>query len=153
LTIENNGVYSSYKYTLNNFSYTGISVLRVRSDQTKSPRVLADTNTLILASQSEERRNVILEAMAAGRAAISSDIEGTRELIRVTHNGLLSSPGKADALAQRIEQVYSDPELCTRLGGSASQTVLGQRLTWGSTAQHYFQLYEALAEASPAYSG
>ena len=108
------------------------------------PEALAGTDVLILASQSEGRPNVVLEAMAAGRAVIASNIEGTRELITDAHNGLLFSPGDVDALAERIEQVYKDPGLCDRLGKAARQTILDQQLTWPSTARRYYRLYEEL---------
>lgn len=114
------------------------------------PNELATADILILASRSEGRPNVVLEAMAAGRTIIASDIEGTRELIEDGHNGLLFPPGDSKALAQHIQRVAADPDLSGRLGKAAHQTILDRQLTWAATAQRYYRLYGGLVGNKPA---
>lgn len=108
------------------------------------PGVLETADVLILASRSEGRPNVVLEAMAAGRTVIASNIEGTRELIENEHTGLLFPTGDSGALAGQIQRVAADPDLSRHLAAAARQAILERDLTWSGTAQRYFQLYTEL---------
>lgn len=68
-------------------------------------------------------RQVALEAMAAGRPVIASDLPHLREIITDGVNGLLFPPGEETALAQRTRQVFLDDALRLRLGEAARQHV------------------------------
>jgi glycosyltransferase involved in cell wall biosynthesis len=59
---------------------------------------------------------VLIEAAAAGRAIIATDIPGCRDIARNTENGVLVPPGDPAALAAAIAQLAGDPELRRRLG-------------------------------------
>ena len=64
-----------------------------------------------------------LEAMAAGRAIVSSDAGGMPELIEDGVNGLLAKSGDPAAFARQIERLIEDPGLRARLGAEARRTV------------------------------
>jgi colanic acid/amylovoran biosynthesis glycosyltransferase len=59
---------------------------------------------------------VLLEALAVGLPAISSELVGIPEIVDHGVSGLLVPPGDATALAEAIEQVMADAELRERLG-------------------------------------
>jgi glycosyltransferase involved in cell wall biosynthesis len=53
---------------------------------------------------------VILEAMAMRTPVVATDIEGTRDLIRHEHTGLLAPPADPDALAGAILRATRESE-------------------------------------------
>jgi len=59
---------------------------------------------------------VVVEAMAAGRPVIASDVGGLKNLVSQGENGLLVPPGNAEALAAGIRMLYRDPERRRAMG-------------------------------------
>ncbi|MFL6053639.1 MAG: glycosyltransferase [Actinoallomurus sp.] len=90
----------------------GIDVrfLGVRTD---IGRLLARADIVTLASFQEGMSNAVMEAMAAGRPVVATDVGGTGELLR--GRGILVPPADPDALADGIEQVIREPALATEL--------------------------------------
>lgn len=67
--------------------------------------------------------NVMIEALAYARPAISTPISGIPELIESGVNGLLVPPGDAEALAEAILRVNRDPAFAAALGRRGRETV------------------------------
>ena len=65
---------------------------------------------------------VIAEAMACGRAVIASEAGGAAEIISAGTDALGHPPGDAEALANRIQQLATNPELRAQLGRAARNT-------------------------------
>ncbi len=65
---------------------------------------------------------VIAEAMACGRALIASPVGGATEILDLGRNALGHPPGNAVALAERIVDLASSPELRARLGRAGRAT-------------------------------
>ena len=59
---------------------------------------------------------VILEAMAAGRAVVSTRLAGVPEMVDDGRTGLLVPPGQPEALADALIRLGSDPELRGNFG-------------------------------------
>jgi glycogen(starch) synthase len=90
----------------------------------KEIRSLARTaDILMLPSLWENCPYSCLEAMAAGRAIVSSDQGGMPELIRDGYNGLLARCGEPESFAAQLEKVIESEELRRRLGGTARKSV------------------------------
>ncbi len=70
---------------------------------------------VVLASRYEGLPLSLLEAMAAGRAVVATDIPGTRELVVHEQTGLLVPADDAAALAAAVARVRDDAELRDRL--------------------------------------
>ena len=85
------------------------------------PELLAACDVFALPSLYEGSSLAVLEAMAAGRAVVSSRIGGTDELIGDGHSGLLVPPGDPAALAQALRRVIADDALRARLGARARE--------------------------------
>lgn len=66
---------------------------------------------------------ILLEAAAAGRAIIASDIAGCREVIQHEVNGVLIPPRCPPALAGAIERLLEDASLRRKFGERARHTV------------------------------
>ena len=64
-----------------------------------------------------------LEAMAAGRAIVSTDQGGMPEMVEHGVNGLLATSGNAASYVDRLDELLNDQALRTRLGNAARRTV------------------------------
>lgn len=67
--------------------------------------------------------NVLAEAMAAGLPVVSTRISGIPEMVDAERNGLLVHPDRAEAIAEALERLASDPAFAARLGKAARETV------------------------------
>jgi len=74
------------------------------------PEVLAQSHIVCLPSYREGLPKVLLEAAANGRAVITADTPGCREIVRDGINGLLVPAHDATALADAMESLLADPE-------------------------------------------
>lgn len=63
----------------------------------------------------------ILEAMAVGRAIVTTDTPGCRETVADGDNGYLVAPRDAAALAAALLRFVDDPALCSAMGASSRQ--------------------------------
>jgi glycosyltransferase involved in cell wall biosynthesis len=63
----------------------------------------------------------MMEAMAAGKVCIASDVGGLSELISDEYNGLLFPPKDPARIAGTIRKVLSNPLLCERLSANARE--------------------------------
>ena len=71
---------------------------------------------LVLPSLNEGMGRVLVEAMAAGKPIVASNVGGIPDLIEHGVNGLLVPPGDENALAAAIRQFISDPEKAKIMG-------------------------------------
>ncbi|MEW6442074.1 MAG: glycosyltransferase family 4 protein [bacterium] len=65
----------------------------------------------------------LLEAMSYGTPVIASSVGGIPEIVADRVNGLLVPPRDPDRLARALEVLLRDPELRSRLGENARETV------------------------------
>jgi glycosyltransferase involved in cell wall biosynthesis len=77
----------------------------------------------MLLSYREGLPRTLLEAAAAGRPIITTDVPGCRELVRHRQEGLLVPPRDVDAAARALAELAGDPALRQRLGMAASARV------------------------------
>lgn len=79
------------------------------------PELLAACDVFALPSLYEGSPVSVLEAMAAGRAVVSSDIGGTNEVVENGRTGVLVAPRDPAALAGALRRVLDEPALRDRL--------------------------------------
>lgn len=108
-------------------------------DEVKTELSMADI--FVLSSHSEGRPNVILEAMAAGCAIISSDLPGVRELLEEDVSGLFYRPGDTEALAGLLVRLTASRKLRSQLGEHARSRIVEMGLTWLACGARYVDLY------------
>lgn len=97
------------------------------------PRYYASCDVLCAPSTGQESQGIVLlEAMAAARAVVASDIAGYRGVITNGADGLLVPPNDAPALADALHRALVDGALRKRLGAAARQTAL--RYDWPTVA-------------------
>ncbi len=84
------------------------------------PDILFASDIVVLASHDdfEGCPRVVLEAMAAGRPLVGTDVKGTRELV-TEDTGLLVPPNDPGSLAMAIARLLSEPETMKNMGSAA----------------------------------
>lgn len=82
---------------------------------------------------------VALEAMAAGKPVVASDIGGLRDTVIHNQTGLLVPPGDAAALTQALRSLAHHPELSRRMGRKGRDRALEFRAS--SVAARTERLY------------
>ena len=84
-----------------------------------------------------------LEAMACGRPVIGSAVGGLTFTIQEGETGFLVPPRCPEALAERLQHLLSQPDLCRRMGQSARKRV-EKEFSWPIVAMRTGALYEQL---------
>jgi len=107
------------------------------------PALLARSDVAVLASRWEGLPNVVLEAMAARRPVVVTDVGGCRELVDDGRTGLVVPPADPGRLAHAIEIIHQDPALGLELGSAAREEV-ESRFTVERMVSAYQDLYRDL---------
>jgi glycosyltransferase involved in cell wall biosynthesis len=80
------------------------------------PAVMTAADFFVHASLKEPFGTVLVEAMAAARPVIASDLPGPREIVLAEQTGLFHQAGDVQELASAIERLALDYDLRIRLG-------------------------------------
>ncbi len=78
--------------------------------------IFVDANIVCLPSYREGVPKVLIEAAAAGRAIVATDVPGCREIVRHGQNGLLVPVKNASALADALSFLLDNAHLRARMG-------------------------------------
>lgn len=85
------------------------------------PALYRKCHIVCLPSYREGMPKSLLEACAAGRPIVATDVPGCREVVRHGENGLLVAPRNVEALADGLAQLLSDSSLRKRMGAVGRQ--------------------------------
>ncbi len=118
-----------------------------RQSRSEVAEAMRRCSVFVLPSRNEGLGCVYLEAMSCGKPAIACRGQGIEEVIEHGKNGWLI-PVDVDGLerlVQGLSALLGSPEMCTRIGMAARQTIL-EKLTLSHQAQHLARIYrEAIA--------
>ena len=109
----------------------------------------------ILTSISEGQPLAVIEAMAAGRAVVATDVGSCRELLegasgdKLGHCGICTPPMHPQALSDSMRRLCNDPELSGKMGETGRKRVQ-QSYTHDRMIKQYRAVYEELAGQWPA---
>jgi glycosyltransferase involved in cell wall biosynthesis len=117
--------------------------VRFLGTRTDIEPLLARAQVVALPSLHEGMSNAVMEAMAAGRPVVATDVGGTGELLR--DRGVLVPPSDGAALAEGIGRVLRDPGLAERLAARARAWSL-QHLHVDAMVDSHVQIYRELLE-------
>ncbi|MCB9626773.1 MAG: glycosyltransferase family 4 protein [Sandaracinaceae bacterium] len=90
------------------------------------PEQLAACHIACLPSYREGAPLSLIEAAAAGRPLVSTDVPGCREIVRDGDNGFLVPVRDGAALARAIEALATDPALRERMGRRSRERALAE---------------------------
>lgn len=85
---------------------------------------LQTSDVFLLSSLSEGISNAVLEGMSCGLAVVSTDCGGMREAITSGVEGFLVPLRDAEAIADALQKLWSDPILKTRMSNAARARIL-----------------------------
>ncbi len=77
---------------------------------------IANSSVYVLPSYREGTPRTVLEAMAMGRAIITTDAPGCRETVKDGYNGFLVAVKDVDTLAEAMLKFIEQPELIGKMG-------------------------------------
>lgn len=84
---------------------------------------MEEADIFLLPSFAEILPVVLMEAQATGLPVVSTDVGATGEIVEEGASGYLVPPGKAAALADRLEHLVDHPEMHVRMGGCGREIV------------------------------
>ncbi|MDF2439078.1 MAG: hypothetical protein JWN98_62, partial [Abditibacteriota bacterium] len=90
-----------------------VQFLGFRSDL---PRINADFDCKVLCSHNEGLPVAVIEALAAARPVVATNVGSVKDLVAPDESGVLVPPGDVEALARGIQTVLGDREQAARWG-------------------------------------
>lgn len=91
-------------------------------------RLYNQSKVWLLTSYTEGLPGSVLEAMACGCVVISTDNDGSLEIIKHEQNGIIVPKGDLDCFIRQIDRVVTDSKLYSRLSTMAQETA--KKYTW-----------------------
>lgn len=78
------------------------------------PEILRDSDIVTLTSKREGLPRCVMEAMAAGKPVVATDVRGNRDLVDDGHTGFLVRLGDVCGLAAALERLICDRSCAPR---------------------------------------
>ncbi len=113
------------------------------------PAILAQSDIFVLPSLWEGLPLAAIEAMAAARPVVLTDVGGNRELITHEQEGILIPPNDSTALTAALLGLLHSPEKRQKLGEQA-RAHARQHFHIDIITRQYEALYRALCQGQPA---
>lgn len=89
----------------------------------KVPEALSDLDVVALSSRNEGTPVALIEALAAGRPVVATDVGGVRSVVDDGESGFLTSKMDSAEMARKIQQLLDDEVLRCRMGERGRQHV------------------------------
>lgn len=103
--------------------YADAGIVEYFGEQADVRPYLAQCSVFVLPSYREGTPKTVLEAMASGRAVITTDAPGCRETVRDGENGYLVPVREVSALAERMTELLCHPETVARMARRGREMV------------------------------
>jgi len=120
-----------------------VNILGYRTDVLD---VMRTFDVTVLPSLFEGLPRTLMEAMALGKPAVGTSIDGIAELIVHDECGLLVPPRDAAALADALCRVLGDADLRARMGAAARERIATQ-FDGRTMAERTLAIYQQIAQA------
>jgi glycosyltransferase involved in cell wall biosynthesis len=108
---------------------------------------LRSADIYVSATLSDGTSVSLLEAMACGLPVIVTDAHGNREWVTPNVNGWLAEPGRADSLAQALEQASRSTDLRPAMSVTNTE-LIRKRANWSANVQKLVSLLCEVGKAA-----
>ncbi len=98
---------------------------------------------MVLSSRNEGTPVALIEALAAGRPVVATDVGGVRHVVQDGETGWLCGPGDAAGLARLLQQVIAEPEISRRMA-EVGRLRVAERFGYQRLIAEHRSLYEEL---------
>jgi glycosyltransferase involved in cell wall biosynthesis len=115
-------------------------------ERTDLPALLASAELVWAPSHGGGGTNAVLEAMAAGRPVVASDLPKMAEIVAHGESGFLAPPGDQAAFARHTRVLLDDAELRHRMGEAGRRRVL-EMFPAAASVQRFADLYQQRIES------
>ena len=110
---------------------------------------IQESDVVVLPSYYREGSpNCLLEAMSCGKAIITTNSPGCRELVEEGVNGLLVKPRDVESLVQAFQYMLNHPAAVKEMGQASRQIVL-ECFSDGAAIEKNIELYERTGLFTP----
>lgn len=87
------------------------------------PSILFESDIAVLTSKREGLPRCVMEAMAAGKPVVATNVRGSRDLVEHGRTGFLVEPGDVKGLAAALEKLVRNQALREKMGAAAREKV------------------------------
>ncbi|MGA3220529.1 MAG: glycosyltransferase [Acidimicrobiales bacterium] len=112
------------------------------------PTALADLDVVVLSSINEGTPVALIEALAAGRPVVATDVGGVRHVVQDAETGWLCRAGDADGLSLLLGRVLAQPHVAQLMAQEGRRRVV-ERFGSGRLLADHRALYGELLGRSP----
>lgn len=102
---------------------------------------MADLDVVVLTSRNEGTPVSLIEALAAGRPVVATDVGGVRTVVRHERSGLLARSGDVTGIAVAIRRLLNERDFAQRMAAAGRDDVL-QRFGAGRLVGEVRELYD-----------
>ncbi len=134
------GLGESLKNRVHQKQISEVIQFRGRVANEEMPELYRQHDLYVSATFQEGMSNAFLEAMASGLPIITTECEGTEELI--DNNGIIIRPPTKEAFAEAIGKLVQDKRTMVKMSAAACQRA--ETFTWKAAAAQYLQSYNSL---------
>lgn len=107
------------------------------------PAALADLDVVVLSSRNEGTPVALVEALAASRPVVATDVGGVRHVVQHGETGWLCRPGDVATIAALLQRVVARPDLAAPLAAEGRRRVV-ERFDQGRMLSEHLALYQEL---------
>jgi glycosyltransferase involved in cell wall biosynthesis len=121
--------------------YDAVEYLGYVSEREKR-QVLEEASIYVLPTYAEGLPIALLEGMAGGNAAVSTDVGSIPEVVG-DENGRLVTPGDVDSLTIVLRELVSAPDTIESMG-RANARLVREEYSWSTAATRLIELYRSV---------
>lgn len=114
-------------------------------------RLFLACDAVVIPSRSEPFGRVAVEAMAAGKPVVCTQVQGLEEIVAADRTGILVPVDNDRALCAALRRLAADRDLCERLGVAGRGRAL-QEFSIQRAAKEVLSVYADLLQTPPAVS-
>lgn len=108
------------------------------------PLLLASSDAFVLSSDTEGMSLSLLEAIAAGLPVISTDVGGSRDIIKNGESGFIIPVGDQNAMSEKMELLAVECEMCRKI--SEHNREYSKKFDFEVMNEKYIKLYHSLLQ-------